>query len=42
MSKATAHNLKSFNRTKEILEVVTQNGKNVQVVDFEKKILHMW
>nr|KAJ0208800.1 hypothetical protein LSAT_V11C400177020 [Lactuca sativa] len=37
MSKATTHNLKSFNRAKGILEVVTQKGKNVQVVDLEKK-----
>ena len=29
MSKATAHSLKSFNRAKGILEVVTQKGKNV-------------
>nr|KAJ0206620.1 hypothetical protein LSAT_V11C500279080 [Lactuca sativa] len=37
MSKASAHTLKSFNRQKGIIEVVTQKGKNMQVVDLEKK-----
>nr|KAJ0189856.1 hypothetical protein LSAT_V11C800389420 [Lactuca sativa] len=37
MTKANAHTLKSFNRAKGIFEVVTQKGKNGQVVDLEKK-----
>ncbi|KAJ0615348.1 putative transcription factor interactor and regulator CCHC(Zn) family [Helianthus annuus] len=37
MSKAGAHSLRSFNRQKGIFEVITQKGKNVQVVDLDKK-----
>ncbi|XP_076901481.1 uncharacterized protein LOC143555896 [Bidens hawaiensis] len=37
MSKAGAHSLKSFNRQKGIVEVVTQKGKNVQVVNLEQR-----
>ena len=39
MSKAGAHSLRSFNRQKGIFEVITQKGKNVQVVDLDKKKL---
>ncbi|KAJ0545089.1 putative MULE transposase domain-containing protein [Helianthus annuus] len=41
MSKAGAHSLRSFNRQKGIFEVITQKGKNVQVVDLDKKNLHV-
>ncbi|KAI3796028.1 hypothetical protein L1987_38689 [Smallanthus sonchifolius] len=37
MSKAGAHSLRSFNRQKGIFEVITQKGKNVQVVNLEQK-----
>ncbi|KAL6563617.1 hypothetical protein OROGR_002576 [Orobanche gracilis] len=37
MSKASAHTLKSFNRVKGLFEVVTHKGKNVQVLDLEKR-----
>ncbi|XP_076888150.1 uncharacterized protein LOC143538476 [Bidens hawaiensis] len=39
MSKAGAHSLRSFNQQKGIFEVITQKGKNVQVVDLDKKNL---
>ena len=34
--KATGHTLKSFNRNTGLFEVVTRNGKNVQIVNLEK------
>lgn len=37
MSKAGGHALKCFNREKGIFEVITQRGKNVQVVNLEKE-----
>nr|KAJ0204158.1 hypothetical protein LSAT_V11C500236490 [Lactuca sativa] len=38
MSKASAHSLRSFNREKGILfELITQRGRNVQVVNLEQK-----
>ncbi|CAI9294106.1 unnamed protein product [Lactuca saligna] len=37
MSKASAHSLRSFNREKGIFELITQRGKNVQVVNLDKK-----
>ncbi|XP_076905073.1 uncharacterized protein LOC143560716 [Bidens hawaiensis] len=37
MSKAGAHFLRDFNRQKGIFEVITQKGKNVQVVELYKK-----
>ncbi|KAL6545271.1 hypothetical protein OROGR_009145 [Orobanche gracilis] len=37
MSKASAHFLRSFNREKGIFELTTQRGRNVQVVNLEKK-----
>ncbi|XP_076947273.1 uncharacterized protein LOC143619155 [Bidens hawaiensis] len=39
MSKAGAHSLRSFNRQNCIFKVITQKGKNVQVVDLDKKNL---
>ncbi|XP_022014872.1 uncharacterized protein LOC110914385 [Helianthus annuus] len=41
MSKAGAHSLRYFNRQKGIFEVITQKGKNVQVVVLDKKNLHV-
>lgn len=37
MAKATAHSLRSFNREKGIFELITQSGKNVQVVNLQQK-----
>jgi hypothetical protein len=37
MSKASAHFLRSFNRAKGIFELITQRGRNVQVVNLEEK-----
>lgn len=37
MSKASAHSLRSFNREKGIFKLITQRGKNVQVVNLDKK-----
>nr|KAJ0210772.1 hypothetical protein LSAT_V11C400215000 [Lactuca sativa] len=37
MSKASAHSLRSFNREKGIFELIAQRGKNVQVVNLDKK-----
>ncbi|XP_022023776.1 uncharacterized protein LOC110924041 [Helianthus annuus] len=37
MSKASAHSLRSFNLQKGIFEVITQKGKNVQIVNLEQK-----
>nr|KAJ0213933.1 hypothetical protein LSAT_V11C400197080 [Lactuca sativa] len=37
MSKASAHSLRSFNREKGIFELITQRGRNVQVVNLEQK-----
>lgn len=39
MSKASAHSLRSFNREKDIFELITQRGKNMQVVNLDKKKL---
>nr|XP_043625642.1 uncharacterized protein LOC122597073 [Erigeron canadensis] len=35
MSKASAHSLRSFDRQKGVFEVITQRGKNIQVVNLE-------
>ncbi|XP_023744000.1 uncharacterized protein LOC111892169 [Lactuca sativa] len=37
MAKASAHSLRSFNREKGIFELITQRGRNVQVVNLEQK-----
>ena len=37
MSKASAHSLRSFNREKGVFELVTQRGRNVQVVNLKEK-----
>ncbi|KAL7599378.1 hypothetical protein Lser_V15G26728 [Lactuca serriola] len=37
MAKASAHSLRSFNREKGIFELITQKGRNVQVVNLEQK-----
>lgn len=37
MSKSSAHSLRSFNRLKGIFELITQKGRNVQVVNLEQK-----
>ena len=35
--KASAHAVRSFNRERGIFEVITQKGRNVQVVNLEKE-----
>ncbi|CAI9272226.1 unnamed protein product [Lactuca saligna] len=37
MAKASAHSLRSFSREKGIFELITQRGRNVQVVNLEQK-----